>query len=194
MRLPKFAIAILLLAVILGCGPSISDQFRRDASYAFELIQSASTGSTVLKTDMEKAMAQAKADARSDDEQKAVLTLDEYLMAFRYGEETPVDRRWVAVCRWETAQWLDRKVWIEGQPKVGDCAKLSDLHTQHLTNAMKCKDNDAELNQLQAQLKAVPEDKPSQWLKVNQLVEDRTKIVEKKCEEDALAADPKNLP
>lgn len=173
--------ALLCSIILLSACNRLSEQFRRDASFAYELIQSAEDGKTVLKADVEKAIATAKADAQTADERSAIDAVESYLQVWRVAGNSDLDRRYLEVCRWEAAKHLARTEPKLSRPaRVGDCNSLLSIHVQHVMDESDCEKADVTLNDLEAKLKKL-DNNPGAWLRVNEERTARQKRVTESC-------------
>ncbi len=166
--------------VLIGCN-RMSERFRHDASYAYELVLSADNGNTVLEADVQKAMATVRADAKTPQERRAIEAIESYLTAIKGADNTPLDRRYVEVCRWEAAKQLDRQPPTLTRPaQMGVCNSLRDIRRQRAAVEWNCNHSDSELNGYESKLDTI-KGNPSEWLRVYSERNVRQQVVKENC-------------
>jgi hypothetical protein len=185
MRVAVPCVGVIMFAM-MGCS-HVSQDFRRDAAYTYNLLNAAENGGSIQKSQVEEGLAKAKADAHTDTERRLIQTLEHYRGALSPTYVSPVSRRYLEVCRWESAHGISQpEPTLSKSAQVGDCEKFYGLYVGRDLEYVVCATGDSQLNDLLARLGAAKSNhNPSIWLKVYDQYEKLNVEVEKHCSENA---------
>lgn len=179
--------ATLVGTLLVGCAVGLSKDFRAKAVFAYHLV-AGSDRSVLLRRDVDRAIAEAKAAVQTDSDKKAMQILEHYVTAVEVAEDTDADRKLVGVCQWEVAHDLETEEPYLGhdKPLVGDCQRLFSARTERVMAEFECSQQNVEPIR-QQQMKALEASKTALY---DQLGKQR-KQAEAKCRETAEEASSK---
>jgi hypothetical protein len=176
---------VLLPILLLSCCSKLSRQFRRDGANAYELLRLLETNAGVSEAEVQKAVATTRSDAHNPQELAAATIVSHYLRAVQTGRNSELGRRFLEVCRWESAARLGRSAPpLTRSAQPGDCDRLFWIDYQWLENEAECERSDTELAALLQRLNNLERNSPP-WLVVVSQRDARQLIVSENCQNEA---------
>jgi hypothetical protein len=175
---------LMIIFVMTGCS-NVSEDFRRDAAYTYNLLNAAENGSSIQKSQVEEGLAKTKADARNETEREVVQTLEHYRSALNPTYDSPVSRRFLDVCRWEAAHEVGQpEPSLSKSASIGDCERLWNLEVDRDTDFTLCMADDEQLISIDERMNKANSN-PSLWLRLYNEQKKLQAEVEKICSDKA---------